>query len=103
LDGPSEDLILSLASSFFSLWFVIFFTYFMLFGYLGGQTPGKMLYSIQVRSTTLDPLTWEQTIRRAFGYFLSSLFFSAGFLLVLFNRNHRALHDFIAGTCVIRR
>jgi uncharacterized RDD family membrane protein YckC len=101
LDRPSEDLILSLASSYFILWVVIFFIYFTLFGYLGGQTPAKMLYGIQVRSTTLDSLTWGQAIRRAIGYFLSSLFFSAGFLLMLFNRNHRALHDFIAGTRVI--
>lgn len=102
LDQPSEDLVLSLALPFLILWLVLFFIYFTLFGYLGGQTPAKMLSGIQVRSTTLRPLTWGQAILRAIGYFLSSLFFGAGFLLMLFNRDRRALHDFIAGTCVIR-
>ncbi len=102
LDRPSEDLVLSLASRFLVLWLVLFFVYFTLFGYFGGQTPAKMLSGIQVRSTTQDPLTWGQAIRRAIGYLLSSLFFGAGFLLMFFNRDHRALHDFIAGTCVIR-
>jgi len=102
LDRPSEDLVLSLASPLLLLWLFLFFIYFALFGYLGGQTPAKMLSGIQVRTITLSPLTWGQTIRRAIGYFLSSLFFGAGFLLMLFNRDHRALHDFIAGTCVIR-
>lgn len=101
LDRPSEDLVLSLASPLLILWLVLFFVYFTLFGYLGGQTPAKMLFGIQVRSTTQDPLTWGQAIRRTIGYFLSSLFFGAGFLLMLFNRDRRALHDFIAGTCVV--
>jgi len=100
IQQPSEDLILSLASSLFILWLVIFIIYFTLFGWLGGQTPAKMLFSIQVRSTTQTPLTWAQAIGRTIGYFLSSLFFFAGFLLILFNKDHRALHDFLAGTYV---
>ena len=102
LDWPSEGLILGLASPLLILWFVLFFVYFTLFGYLSGQTPAKMLSGIQVRSTTQDPLTWGQAIRRVLGYFLSSMFLGAGFLWMLFNQDRRALHDFIAGTCVIR-
>jgi uncharacterized RDD family membrane protein YckC len=81
---------------------LLFLIYFTLFGYLSGQTPAKMLRGIQVRSTTLDPLTWGQAILRAVGYFFSSFFFGAGFFLMLFNRNRRTLHDFIAGTRVVR-
>ena len=54
LDRPSEDLILGLASPLLILWFVLFSVYFSLFGYLGGQTPAKMLAGIQVRSITLS-------------------------------------------------
>jgi len=100
IERPSEDLILSLASPLLTLWLVLFIIYFTLFGWLGGQTPAKMLLSIQIRSTTQATLTWRQAIGRTIGYFLSSLFFCAGFLLVLFNKDRRALHDFLAGTYV---
>jgi len=102
MDRPSEDLILSLVSPLLLLWVVLFLIYFSLFGYFGGQTPAKMLSGIQVRSITLSPPTWKQAILRALGYPFSSLFFGAGFLFMLFNRDRRALHDFIAGTRVIR-
>src|SRR4030095_13799207 len=62
LDRPSEDLILSLASSLFLLWIILFLIYFSLFGYIGGQTPAKMLSGIQVQSIALSPLTWGQAI-----------------------------------------
>jgi len=102
LNRPSEDLILGLASPLFLLWLTIFIIYFLLFGYLGGQTPAKMLSGIQVQSVALTPLTLGQAILRAIGYFFSSLFFGAGFLFMLFNKDRRTLHDFIAGTRVIR-
>jgi uncharacterized RDD family membrane protein YckC len=103
VERPSEDLILSLASPLFILWLALFVVYFTLFGYLGGQTPAKMLSGIQIQSITQAPLTWGQAIGRTIGYFLSSLFFGVGFLLVLFNRDRRALHDFLAGTCVVHQ
>jgi uncharacterized RDD family membrane protein YckC len=102
MDRPSEDLILSLVSPLFLLWLILFLIYFSLFAYFGGQTPAKMLSGIQVRSITLTTLTWKQAILRVIGYSFSSFFFGAGFLFMLFNRDRRALHDFIAGTRVIR-
>ena len=74
----------------------------VLVGKLRQIQAAKMLFGIQVRSTTLGPLTWGQAALRTIGYVLSSLFLGAGFLWMLFNRDRRALHDFIAGTRVIR-
>ncbi len=101
LDRPSEELILRLASPLAIIWLSLFLVYFTLFAYFGGQTPAKMLLGIQIRSAADGPLSWGQAILRSASYFFSSLFFGAGFLFVLFNRDHRALHDFIAGTRVI--
>lgn len=67
-----------------------------------GTTPGKYLQGLRV----VDHRTGERAalwrlVLRYIGYFLSLLPFGLGFLLVLANRERRALHDYIAGTRVI--
>jgi uncharacterized RDD family membrane protein YckC len=83
------------------IWLGLFFIYFTMFGYLGGQTPGKMLFGIQVQSVALAPLSGGQAVLRALSYVFSSLFLGAGFFFMLLNKDRRALHDFIAGTRVV--
>lgn len=66
-------------------------------------TPGKMLLSLKVvDNKTLGKPTKLQFITRLLVYPISFMSLGLGMFCVAFNKNKRALHDFIAGTAVIR-
>ena len=68
----------------------------------GGTTPGKRLVGIKiVDAKTYKDITNKQAITRSLGYIVSTLPFGIGFLMVLFRRDKRALHDLLANTVVI--
>ncbi len=68
----------------------------------GGTTPGKRLVGIKiVDAETFKDITNKQAITRSLGYIVSTLPFGIGFLMVLFRKDKRALHDLIANTVVI--
>jgi uncharacterized RDD family membrane protein YckC len=77
---------------------------FFYFGYswaMSGRTFGMAVLGVRVvraDGTGLDP--WRGVVR-ALVFPLSFLFFGLGFLGILVQREHRALHDLIAGTAVI--
>jgi uncharacterized RDD family membrane protein YckC len=77
---------------------------FFYFGYswaASGRSFGMAVLGIRVvraDGTALEP---RQGIVRALVFPLSFLFFGLGFLGILVQREHRALHDLIAGTAVI--
>ena len=48
-----------------------------------------------------SPLTVRQAFVRTVAFPLSALLFGIGFLMILVQREHRALHDLIAGTCSV--
>ena len=84
---------------------VIFFLWqFLYFGYswaLSGKTPGMALLGVRVvraDGTTLDPL---HAIVRALVFPLNFVLFGLPFLIILVQREHRGLADFIARTAVI--
>lgn len=85
---------------------LMIFTYVLLFLYFAcakGKTLGKFLVGIAVvNKDGFTPLTFTQGVLRAFGYILDVLTCFGGLLLGLFNKKHRALHDFIASSMVIR-
>ena len=56
------------------------------------------LHVVRADGATLDP--WRGFLR-ALVFPLSFLFFGLGFLGILVQREHRALHDLIAGSAVI--
>jgi uncharacterized RDD family membrane protein YckC len=74
------------------------------FGYswaASGRTFGMAALGLRVvraDGTTLDP---GRGVLRALVFPLSFLFFGLGFLGILVQREHRALHDLIAGTAVV--
>jgi uncharacterized RDD family membrane protein YckC len=88
--------------TFLSVWTPTFIGYFTFFTFWGGQTPGKMLMRIRVVTLDLKEVSLPRSLGRTLCYFASSLFFGLGFLIAAFNRDKRALHDFIAGTWVVR-
>ena len=77
---------------------------FFYFGYswaAGGKTFGMAILGIRVvraDGTVIDP--WRGVVR-ALVFPLSFLLFGLGFLGILVGREHRALHDVIAGTTVV--
>lgn len=70
---------------------------------LYGHTPGKWLLGLKiVRRGTLEPIDrWRYAVRYL-AYIPSVGFFMLGVVISHFNRERRALHDFIAGTAVIQ-
>ncbi len=85
---------------------VIGLVYFLYFWGSKGATPGKKLLHLRVRLQ--NQLTGDAGIGqgRAFirliGYAINSVFLYLPFLIILTNKEKRGLHDFIAGTEVVR-
>ena len=67
-----------------------------------GATPGKKFVHIKVvDATSFEEVSNKQAITRSLGYIPSTLLFLAGFLMVGFRADKRALHDLLASTAVI--
>lgn len=98
---PQEETLISLIAPFAAAWFLLFLGYFTFFHAYGGQTPAKMLVRIKVVAAAGAPPSPLRALFRTFGYFLSSFFFGIGFLLAIFERRKRALHDVITQTEVV--
>jgi uncharacterized RDD family membrane protein YckC len=68
----------------------------------GGTTPGKRLVGIKiVDAKSYGEISNKQAITRSLGYIPSTLLFGIGFLMVLFRKDKRALHDLLADTVVV--
>jgi len=68
-----------------------------------GQTLGKWATGIRIERVDGRELSFLHTLLRHFvGYPLSVLTLGIGFLIAAFNAEGRALHDFVAGTVVVR-
>ena len=68
----------------------------------GGTTPGKKMVGIKiVDAKNYKEISNKQAITRSLGYIPSTLLFGIGFLMVLFRKDKRALHDLMADTVVI--
>lgn len=84
--------------------FVISLGYQVYFVGSKGATPGKRIMKLKV---TFPDGTWPIGYGKAFlrmiGYAISGMICYVGFLMIIFDKEtHRALHDKIAGTVVIR-
>jgi uncharacterized RDD family membrane protein YckC len=67
-----------------------------------GTSPGKFLVELRiVDHRTGGPPSFWRLVLRYVGYFLSILPLGLGFLVAVFNRDRRTLHDFLAGTRVV--
>jgi uncharacterized RDD family membrane protein YckC len=70
---------------------------------LTGKTLGKWTTGLRIERTdgSIPGIGWA-LLRHFVGYPVSLFFMGMGFLMAIFVPNGRALHDFIAGTVVIR-
>lgn len=65
-----------------------------------GQTLGKRIMMIRIVGPDGRPPGLGRVIVRLVGYALSTALLFAGFVIAGFDREHRALHDMLAGTRV---
>lgn len=80
----------------------LFVAYFCGFHVARGQTPGKKLLGIMVINAYGERPSVARALLRTGAYVLSALPVTIGFLWVGFDRERRALHDWLAGTYVVR-
>ncbi|QHC35466.1 RDD family protein [Komagataeibacter xylinus] len=66
-------------------------------------TPGKLACQMRVTDLYGNRVTPLRAAGRYFGKYLSALLLGVGFLMVMWTQRKQALHDILAGTCVIRR
>lgn len=90
------------ASPGFLISFAIGIAYTVGFWIAAAATPGKLMMKLRVVDEKGDPITIEKAILRYIGYWVSTLTFLIGFLMIAFRKDKRGLHDLIAGTQVIR-
>jgi uncharacterized RDD family membrane protein YckC len=77
---------------------------FFYFGYswaMSGRTTGMAVLGIRVVRADGGIIEPRQGVLRALVFPLSFLLFGLGFVGILVQREHRALHDLIAGTAVV--
>lgn len=82
--------------------FAVSLAYHVLFWARRGQTPGKMVMGVQVVREVGDEIGYGRAVVRWIGYFCALLPLGLGFAPALFDPHRRGLHDFMAGTYVIR-
>jgi uncharacterized RDD family membrane protein YckC len=75
--------------------------YFLALWAWRGQTVGKMAMAIRVVRRDGRPLGVGVSLIRLIGYLLSTLPLFAGFLMIAFDQQRRALHDRLADTLVV--
>jgi uncharacterized RDD family membrane protein YckC len=66
-----------------------------------GQTIGKMAVHIKVLSRTRGRVSLGRSALRLLGYAASAMPLFLGVIIALFDREHRTLHDRLAGTVVV--
>lgn len=65
-------------------------------------TPGKMLVGIEIRDEyTNELMTHRQMIKRFFGYIISGIPLTLGFVWMIFTKKKQCWHDRMAGTVVV--
>ncbi|HYY29512.1 MAG TPA: RDD family protein [Chthoniobacterales bacterium] len=68
-----------------------------------GATAGKLLLGMRVVRADFTRVTYWRAAVRAFGKVLSDLTLYVGYIMVAFDPQRRALHDYIADTRVVKR
>ena len=68
-----------------------------------GATLGKRVFGLRVvTADTLQPISIPSAVIRHFGHYVSGAVFLLGYIMAGLNRRKRALHDYMAGTVVIK-
>ncbi len=79
-------------------WLFLYFTYQWA---VSGKTLGMAVLGLQVVTASGGPISGRQALLRTLGLGLTLLTLGIGFLGIVFQRERRALDDFVAGTAVV--
>ncbi|MEK7285868.1 MAG: RDD family protein [Nitrospirota bacterium] len=91
-----------LMEPFGAIWFVLVIGYFAFFHAQSGQTPAKRIIRIKVVNKDGVLLSHGNALLRSIGYLFSFGFLGGvGFLIAIFGKHKRALHDFVTGSYVV--
>ncbi len=83
--------------------FILFIVNFLALPLLRGQTIGKMTLGLTILRLDGTGIGIGDVVRRnVLGYLVTVLTLGIGFLIAAVNTSGRSLHDFIAGTVVVR-
>ncbi len=77
------------------------FMYYFVSMAVAGRTVGKSLAGLRVLSAGGAPLSMAKAFVWTLAYPLSAVLMGLGYVPIVLQRDHRALHDFIAGTAVV--
>lgn len=95
MDGKWSGLISAAALSCWG------FAYYFVSLAVAGRTAGKGMVGLRVLSRSGAPLSVGKAFVRTLALPLSTLFFGLGYVPIVLQKQHRALHDYIAGTVVV--
>lgn len=84
------------------LWILLYLLYETVLSSGPRATVGKYLMGIRVRAADGSYLSVGRAFLRSAGYFASSTILNVGFLMVLWTKNKRGLHDFIGSSRVVK-
>jgi uncharacterized RDD family membrane protein YckC len=98
----TRETILTIQFVSMGLNFILGVSYHVFFVGKFGATPGKMLCKIRIVNADGSKVSYAKALGRYFGYFVSGIICSIGFLMASWDDEHRALHDRMCNTRVIK-
>jgi uncharacterized RDD family membrane protein YckC len=98
--GETAGILLSVFVSFAMIAIQVAYTTYFLGRF--GATLGKMVCGLRVVTAEGEPITYLRAFGRHFADMLSGLTLGIGYIMVAFDDQKRALHDYICNTRVIR-
>ncbi len=103
LDRGELGAVLGITFGALAVGLVLYGLYYAVLTSRTGATIGKRVFGLKVvRADGTLPGFWRSLLRYTIGYWVSSLFFSLGFIWIAFDPNKQGWHDKIAGTYVVR-
>lgn len=100
--GTGQMLMIVVLSVLIALWLFVPVLYSTFFVGCFAATPGKMACSIKIVTGDGERVGYARAAGRFFAEILSSLFFCLGYFILVFDKEKRALHDYICNTRVVR-
>lgn len=82
---------------------IVYFVYFVGMTFIFSQTLGKMIIGMKVEHTEGKKLSFIDILfRETIGRILTMLLFNLPYLLIIFNKRKRGLHDYIGNTVIVK-
>jgi len=98
-----EPELIAHAAGILGLWIALWWCYFAVGWGLVGTTIGKRICGLRiVDHKGRRPIGLSRAFLRLAAYSISSVTFGMGHILIVLRPDHRALHDILAGTWVVR-